>query len=378
MTALVKTPEAEEFATPSPDGRRVAFVRKNDLYVVEVSTRRETRLTSDGSDTLLNGRLDWVYEEELASRSGKAFEWSPDSRAIAFLQLDQARVQTFPIVDFLPVRNEVSWQRYPKSGTPNAVVRLGVVALESDGTAAPARLVAFQPDDTYVLPQISWTRDSQKVAFQQMNRAQNELELKLLPVPGGAREPLGTPQTVLHERSKTWVNTFEPPIFLKDNRRFLWLSERDGFAHVYVCEMSGSCRAVTQGPWVVDAQVSFASAAPPLHAGRAQRLPLLHRDREGPARAAPVPHAPRRHRATAADARGRHAPHLRLARRALLRRQLVRRGDADEGVGGQPGRQQALRARGERAAAAARLRARPAWSGRRSPRRTARGCTVRW
>ncbi|HYN01998.1 MAG TPA: S9 family peptidase [Vicinamibacteria bacterium] len=262
VRALVQTPETEEYAEASPDGTRVAFVRKSDLWVVDVATGRETRLTRSGSDTLLNGKLDWVYEEELASRSGQAFLWSPDSRAIAYLQLDQSRVPTFPIVDFVPVRNEVEWQRYPKAGAPNAIVRLGVVGLEKDGTPGPERLVSFTPDDVYVLPQLGWTPDSRQVAFQHLNRAQNELELRLLPVPSSPREPLGTPRTVLTERSKTWLNTFGAPHFLKDGRRFLWQSERDGFAHLYLCDVAGGCRAVTQGPWMVDGRVSFGGSGP--------------------------------------------------------------------------------------------------------------------
>ena len=259
---LVKTPEAEEYAEASPDGSRVAFVRKSDLFVVDVATGRETRLTRDGSDTLLNGKLDWVYEEELASRSGQAFLWSPDSRSIAYLQLDQSRVPTFPIVDFVPVRNEVQWQRYPKAGAPNSVVRLGVVGLDQDGAPGPERLLSFTPDDVYVLPQIGWTPDSRNVAFQHLNRAQTELELRLLPVPSRPGDPLGTPRTVLSERSSTWLNTFGTPRFLRDGRRFLWLSERDGFAHFYLCDVAGPCRAVTQGPWMVDGRVSFGGSGP--------------------------------------------------------------------------------------------------------------------
>jgi dipeptidyl-peptidase-4 len=224
IRALVETPEAEEYAEASPDGRRVAFVRKNDLYVVDLSSGRETRLTQSGSDTLLNGKLDWVYKEELASRSGQAFVWSPDSKAIAYLQLDQTRVPAFPIVDFLPVRNEVEWQHYPKSGAPNAIVRLGVVGLEKDGPPGPERLVSFDPDDVYILPQLGWTPDSASVAFQHLNRAQSLLELRLLPVPASPREPLGKPRGVLSERSQAWVNTFGAPRFLKDGHRFLWMS----------------------------------------------------------------------------------------------------------------------------------------------------------
>jgi dipeptidyl-peptidase-4 len=262
VRALVQTAEKEEYAQASPDGTRVAFVRGNDLWIADIDTGRETRLTHGGSDTLLNGRLDWVYEEELAARSGQAFLWSPDSRAIAYLQLDQTRVPTFPIVDFLPVRNEVEWQRYPKAGAPNSVVRVGVVGLERDGTPGPERLLSFAPDDVYVLPQLGWTHDSRNVAFQLLNRAQNELDLRLLPVPASPRDPLGEPRTVLAERSKTWLNALGAPRFLRDGRRFLWLSERDGFAHLYLCDVAGGCRAVTQGTWMVEGRVSFGGSGP--------------------------------------------------------------------------------------------------------------------
>ena len=210
---LVKTEATEDFPTPSPDGKRVAFVRDNDLYVVDLKSGRETRLTSTGSETLLNGRLDWVYEEELGNRTGKAFAWAPNSRAIAYLQLDQSGVPTFPIVDFLPVWNEVEWQRYPKAGSPNSVVKLGVVGIEKNGSVGPERVVSVGAADDYIAPQIGWTPKSRNVVFQQMGRAQNELRLRLLPVPGQPREPLGEPRTVITERSDTFVNLLLPPRF---------------------------------------------------------------------------------------------------------------------------------------------------------------------
>lgn len=262
VRTLVKTPEEEEFPTLSPDGRRVAFVRKNDLYVADVASGRETRLTSRGSDTVLNGRLDWAYEEELAGRSGRAFAWAPDSKKIAYVQLDQARVPTFPIVDFLPATNTILTQRYPKPGEPNPVVRLGVVAIEQG--AGPERLVSFTPDDLYIVPDLAWSQDSETLAFQQLSREQNELQLRVLTVPESPTGLLGGPRTVLTERSPTWVNPSPAPRFLKDNRRFVWVSERDGFAHVYICDLAGSCRAVTQGPWTVEASSTFASTGGPL------------------------------------------------------------------------------------------------------------------
>ena len=378
VRALVQTPETEEYAEASPDGTRVAFVRKSDLWVVDVATGRQTRLSQSGSDTLLNGKLDWVYEEELASRSGQAYLWSPDSRAIAYLQLDQSRVPTFPIVDFLPVRNDVQWQRYPEAGAPNAIVRVGVIGLAKDGSPGPERLLSFTPDDVYVLPQLGWTPDSRQVAFQHLNRAQNELELRLLPVAPSPGEPLGTPRTVLTERSKTFLNTFGPPRFLKDARRFLWLSERDGFAHVYVCDLDGRLSGGHAGslgggrPGVVHGR------RPRAGAGRAHRLSLFHRQREGRPRAAPLPRAPRRHGTHPPDPRGRDAPDRGVPRRPLLRGHLVGRRHAPQGLGQQPGRHEAPHPRGERAPAPPRLRARQPRVGRREGAATERPCTPPW
>jgi len=270
---LVETPGLEELATASPDGKRVAFVRDGDLYVVEVETGRETRLTSSGSETLLNGRLDWVYEEELGGRSGQAFAWAPDSRAIAYLQLDQSPIIPFPIVDFLPVQNTVEWQRYPRAGTPNSTVRLGVVGLDERGAPGPERLVSVSTEDHYIAPQLAWTPDSRNVAFQQIDREQTELQLRLLPVPKTPDQPLGEARTVLTERSDTFVNLLLPPTFHRKGKRFLWLSERSGFAHLYDCDLVGSCRPLTRGPWIVDARVSFSSL------GRGQ--PFALDDRSG-------------------------------------------------------------------------------------------------
>jgi dipeptidyl-peptidase-4 len=269
--ALVRTPEREEVPAASPDGKRVAFVRDGDLFVVDLKSGEETRLTDTGSDALLNGRLDWVYEEELGGRKGDAFAWSPDSTSIAFLQLDQAKVQTFPIVDFRPVPSEVTWQRYPTPGTTNATARLGVVTL---GRGRPVvRLAAVSPEDAYVAPQIGWTPDSRNVVFQQIDRAQKALQLRLLPVPRDGSDALGPVRTILQETSQSWVNLLAPPIFYDKGRRFVWLSERDGFAHLYACDLSGECRAVTRGRWLVDARVSFSAS------GRGQPVVLDERTR---------------------------------------------------------------------------------------------------
>ena len=159
----------------------------------------QTRLTQSGSDTLLNGKLDWVYEEELASRTGQAFVWSPDSAS-----------------DRLPAARPGARAHLPDRRLPARAQRGRVAALSegrrpqrgraprrrgaSTRTAARARSGSSRstPDDVYVLPQLGFTPDSRGVAFQHLNRAQSELELRLLPVPASPREPLGTPRTILH------------------------------------------------------------------------------------------------------------------------------------------------------------------------------------
>ncbi len=130
LERLTRDKDAEEFPTFSPDGRRVAFVRKNNLYTVELASRQEKRLTSDGAEHVFNGKLDWVYEEELANRTGRAYEWAPDSSSIAYLRLDENGVDSYPLVDFLKVPPVVTFQRYPKAGRANSLVSFHVVGID--------------------------------------------------------------------------------------------------------------------------------------------------------------------------------------------------------------------------------------------------------
>jgi len=226
----------------SPDGKRIAFVRANDLVVLDVSTKRETRLTRDGSTSVHNGKLDWVYEEELANRTGRSYDWSPDSSAIAYSRLDETRVVPSPIVDYLAVPPSVAMLRYARAGTPNAIPSFHVA--KTDGTELAA--VHFDPDDVYLLPHFSWTADSKAVCYRVMNRAQRHQDVILL-YPADLRS-----KTLFSEDDPFWLNAVEPPRFLGDGR-FVWLSERDGFRHVYLGEIgAGSPRAVTSGAWLVD------------------------------------------------------------------------------------------------------------------------------
>ncbi len=240
---LTNDPEDETVPAWSPDGTRLAYVRKHDLWVLEVATGKETRLTTSGSDGVLNGVLDWVYGEELANRRGpRSFTWAPDSAAIAYLSLDQTRVPTYPIVDYVPTNGKVEAERYPKAGDANAVPSVHVVDLAGRETAS----FAPSPDDVYVGPEMSWTEDGKGLSFILLDRPQTHRDVLLLPRAGGA------PRTLVSESDPAWINALAPPRFLRDGS-FVLLSERSGYFHLYRFAADGTLRnAITKGDWMVD------------------------------------------------------------------------------------------------------------------------------
>ncbi len=238
---LTSSDPAEKCASFSPDGTKVAFVRENDLYVVDLASRTETRLTQDGSDTVLNGTLSWVYWEEVFGRRDIATWWAPDSRSLAFLRTDEAPVGIAHFVDFKGVYPELHTQRYPKAGTPNPLVRVGVAHLADGGTT----WVELTGEHEYVM-RVAWLPDSTRLAIQTMTRDQRRLDLSFADARSGAASH------VLAETDPAWVNVNDDLTFLRDGRHFLWVSERSGFAHLYLYAMDGQLvRQVTSGDWAL-------------------------------------------------------------------------------------------------------------------------------
>jgi dipeptidyl-peptidase-4 len=242
FTRVTNTPAEEKDAEFSPDGRLLSFVRSNDLYVYDIAAKKEMRLTSDGSDTLLNGTLTWVYWEEIFGRRDIGYWWSPDSRAIAFLQTDVTEVADSTFVDFQPVDERIIHQRYPKPGEKNPRVRVGVTDVFNPQT----RWVNLGAEPFEWIQRVKWLPDSERLSIQTMPRSQKENRLDFINVKTGERKH------ILTETDPAWVNVTDDLHFLPGGRYFLWASERDGFMHLYRFTMDGTLvNQITNGNWAM-------------------------------------------------------------------------------------------------------------------------------
>jgi dipeptidyl-peptidase 4 len=221
----------------SPDGKRLSYTRKHNLYVRPLGGEsRETQLTTtsdDDGDNVLNGEVDWVYEEELDVRSN--YFWSPDGKHIVYLQMNESQVPDYPITDFIPDHPTVDKQKYPYAGDPNPDVRVGVVDANGGKTHwinIPG-LTGKQNKNDYYIPRFGWV-NKEVVYVQVLNRDQNQLDLYFVEVPSGHS------QLMLSEKDDAWVNVNDTFRVLKSGDRFLWESWRDGHTHLYLYSFSKS------------------------------------------------------------------------------------------------------------------------------------------
>ena len=226
----------------STTGRYVSFVREQNLFVYEIATGRERQLTTDGGGLIKNGMAEFIAQEEMDRYTG--YWWAPDDSAIAYTRVDESPIDIAERFEIYAEEFKVYEQRYPATGTPNAVVELGVVDLGSGKT----RWMDLGEEQDIYLPRVDWFPDSKHLAVQRQSRDQKMLELlKVSAADGKAR-------VLLTETSATWINLHNELRFLESRPQFVWWSERSGHAHLYLYDNNGELiRPLTRGSWdVVD------------------------------------------------------------------------------------------------------------------------------
>ncbi|PYO97856.1 MAG: S9 family peptidase [Gemmatimonadetes bacterium] len=217
----------------------MAFVRDNNVYVTDLATGAEAALTRDGGENVINGTSDWVYEEELDLRD--AFRWSPDGKRIAFWRLDQTAIPPFYLLNQDSLYPALVPVRYPKAGTANSEVKIGVVEVAGGRTS----WVDLGPDKDIYVAAMGFADSSGALWLTRLNRHQNRLDLLL------ADPQTGASRVIMTDSDSAWVDANQPR-WIDGGRQFLFMSERDGYDQVYLFDRSGSLvRRVTPGGWDV-------------------------------------------------------------------------------------------------------------------------------
>jgi dipeptidyl-peptidase 4 len=238
----------QRLATFSPDGSKVAFVRDNNLFMVDLEARlsdnqnkTEVQITTDGvPNAVINGATDWVYEEEF--EFSKAFFWSPDSKRIAYYRFDESRVKEYQLTYYGDLYPEQFKYKYPKAGEDNSLITIHIWDL-STGVSIP---VDIGTETDMYIPRVSWTHDPMTLSFYRMNRHQNKLELLLAGAAGGES------RVVYTENNKYYIEINDHLTFLDNGSQFLLSNETSGYRHLYLYDMSGKEIAqLTKGNWDV-------------------------------------------------------------------------------------------------------------------------------
>ena len=244
---LVKVLEEVQEPTFSPDGKLIAFAKKNNMFVYDILSKSSIAITEDGKkNTIINGITDWVYEEEFSFV--RAFDWSADSKKIAYIKFDESEVPEFSMTmygkDLYPTLNTF---KYPKAGEKNSKVSLNLYDIISKTT----RIVSLSNYKDFYIARLKWTSDPNILSAQVLNRHQNQLDLLFIDSNSAAAK-------IVHsEKDKAYVDVHDNLTFLKDNS-FVWTSEKDGYNHIYLLDKNGKLKnQVTTGNWDVTSFYGF-------------------------------------------------------------------------------------------------------------------------
>lgn len=242
---LTNDKDKEVNPTLSPDGNYVAYTKNNNLYTVNLTTKKENQLTTDGSEVILNGYSSWVYMEEILGRATqyKAFWWSPDSKHLAYFRSDDSNVPVFTITDGTGLHGLVEKERYPKVGDPNPEVKVGVVSPDGGNTV----WADFNAKDDQYFGMPYW-KPNGELLVQWMNRLQDQLIIYQVNIADGSKKEFYT------EKQKTWIDLDDNDriSFLNNGKGFLLMSDATGWKHIYYYDINGKLiNAVTSGKYTV-------------------------------------------------------------------------------------------------------------------------------
>ncbi len=239
----VSTAHKQQLALMSPDGKKVAYVFENNIYVKDLDKNTEIRITSDGKiNSIINGIPDWVYEEEFSFN--RAFSWSPDGKYISFLRLDETNVKEFSMAMYGTLYPTEYKYKYPKAGEANSIVTLHVYEV---ATGKTIKVDCGNETDQYI-PRTLWTKTPGVLSFVRMNRLQNKYELFMADASNGI-------STVIYsEENKTYIEITDDLTYTDDGKYFFKISDRSGYNHIYMYDMHGTLVSqITNGNWDVDA-----------------------------------------------------------------------------------------------------------------------------
>jgi len=231
----------------SPDGTKIAFAKDNNLFLYDLASKKTTPITADGiKNKIINGITDWVYEEELAFV--RAFDWSADSKKLAFIRFDESQVPEFSMSIFAKdLYPKIETFKYPKAGEKNSEVSLHIYDVSGDAT----KKVDLGNYSDFYIARMKWTNDANVLSAQILNRHQDNLDL--LFIDGNT----ASAKVVLNEKDKAYIDITDNLTFLKDNS-FIWSSEKDGYNHIYLYDKNGKLRnQVTKGPWEVTSYYGY-------------------------------------------------------------------------------------------------------------------------
>lgn len=266
-TTKALSSDKQRLAQFAPDGTKIAFVRDNNLFIKNLVDSTEIQITTDGLENkIINGATDWVYEEEFSFDQG--YQWNSTGTKIAYYKFNEELVPEFSMDVFQGLYPSQQRFKYPKAGENNAMVEIMIYDLNSDSTIE----ANIKTDDEFYIPRIKWTRNEEVLSVQRMNRHQNQLELLFVDAKNGSSEIICT------EKDDSYIDVNDHLTFLKDDKHFLWTSEKSGYQHIYLYNTKGKqVRKITKGNFDVTEFYGVDEKTNTVYFASAERSPM-HRD----------------------------------------------------------------------------------------------------